>query len=476
MDIQTYDVVVVGAGSTGENVADRAVRGGLSVAIVEAELVGGECSYWACIPSKALLRPIHALAAALRVPGSREAASGELDVAAVLAHRDAMVSRFDDSGQVSWLEGAGITLVRGHGRLAGEKFVEVERPGGTTALTARHAVVLATGTRAAVPPIPGLRDARPWTSREATSATKAPRRLLVLGGGVVAVEMAQAWRALGCRQVTMVERGDRLLGRNEPFAGALVQEGLEDAGVQVVLRTSVRRIDRPDPGGPITATLSDGRIVKADEVLVGLGRQPATTDLGVDTVGLEPGGSVPVDDTMAVQGVAGGWLYAVGDVNGRALLTHQGKYQARALGDLIAVRAGGHPEDTAPWGRHVATADHAAVPQVVFTDPEVASVGLTESQARAAGHPVRTVEYALGKVSGAALHAEGYVGHAKLVVDSDREVLLGATFVGQDSAELVHAATVALVGEVPISRLWHAVPSFPTISEVWLRLLEEWGR
>ena len=476
MDIQTYDVVVIGAGPTGENVADRAVRGGLSVAIVEAELVGGECSYWACIPSKALLRPIQALAAARRVPGSREAASGELDVAATLAHRDAMVSRFQDSGQVSWLESAGIALVRGHGRLAGESFVEVEGPGGTTALTARHAVVLATGTRAAIPAIPGLREARPWTSREATSASKAPRRLLVLGGGVVAVEMAQAWRSLGCQQVTVVERGDRLLGRTEPFAGALVQEGLEDAGVQVLLRSSVRRIERPDPGGPVKATLTDGRIIVADEVLVGLGRQPATTDLGVDTVGLEPGSVVPVDDTMAVQGVAGRWLYAAGDVNGRALLTHQGKYQARALGDLIAARAGGLAEDTARWGQHVSSADHAAVAQVVFSDPQVASVGLTESQARAAGHPVRTVDYDMGKVSGAALHAEGYVGRAKLVVDSVREVLLGATFVGQDSAELVHAATVALVGEVPISRLWHAVPSFPTMSEVWLRLLEEWGR
>lgn len=473
---QTYDVVVIGAGPVGENVADRAVRGGLSVAIVEAELVGGECSYWACIPSKALLRPIHALAAARRVPGSREAASAPLDIAGVLAHRDTFTSGFDDAGQVAWLEGAGVTLVRGHGRLAGEKLIEVEGSDGDTTLRAQHAVVLATGTRAAVPPVPGLREAQPWTSREATTAAAAPRRLLVLGGGVVAVEMAQAWRALGAEQVTVVARGDRLLGRTEPFAGAMVQAGLEQAGVEVVLDTSVERVDRPVAGGPVTATLSDGRTVDTDEVLVALGRQPATTDLGLEVVGLEPGRSVPVDDTMAVQGVDGQWLYAAGDVNGRALLTHQGKYQARAVGDLIAARSAGRPEDTAPWGRHVATADLAAVPQVIFTDPEVAAVGLTEQQARAAGHPVRTVEYALGHVSGAALHANGYRGHAKLVVDPEREVLLGATFVGQDVAELVHAATIALVGEVPISRLWHAVPSFPTMSEVWLRLLEEWGR
>ena len=476
MSEQTFDVVVIGAGPVGENAADRAVRGGLTVAVVEAELVGGECSYWACIPSKALLRPVHALAAARRVPGSKQAASGDLDVAAVLAHRDSFTSGFNDAGQASWLEGAGITLVRGHGRLAGEKVVEVEQDGASTTLRATHAVVLATGTRAAIPPLPGLREAAPWTSREATSAAAAPERLLVLGGGVVAVEMTQAWKALGAREVTIVERGDRLLGRTEPFAGAMVQTGLEQAGVTVITGTSVERVDRPTAGGPVTATLQDGRTVVADEILVAVGREAQTGDLGLETVGLSGGSYVAVDDTMAVQGIDGTWLYAAGDVNGRVLLTHQGKYQARALGDLLAVRAAGGVEDTAAWGRHVATADHSAVPQVIFTDPEVTAVGLTERQARDAGLPVRCVEYNLGNVSGAALHAESYVGHAKLVVDTEREVLLGATFVGQDAAELLHGATIALVGEVPISRLWHAVPSFPTMSEVWLRLLEEWGR
>ena len=473
---QAYDVVVLGAGPVGENVADYARKGGVSVAVVERELVGGECSYWACIPSKALLRPVHALAAARRVPGAREAVTGGLDVAAVLAHRDSFVSGFDDSGQVAWLDSAGIALVRGHGRLVGERTVEVERDGATTTLTARHAVVLATGTSALVPDLPGLRAARPWTSREATTARAAPRRLLVMGGGVVAVEMAQAWSALGCEQVTVLARGERLLARNEPFVGELVRAGLVRAGVEVRTGVSVERVERPVDGGPVTATLSDGSTLEADELLVAAGRAPATTDLGLAAVGLEPGRSVPVDDMMQVQGVDGRWLYAAGDVNGRVLLTHQGKYQGRAVGSLIAARASGADGDTAAWGRHVATADTAAVPQVVFTDPEVAAVGLTEEQARATGAPVRCVEYELGNVSGAALHAKGYRGRAKLVVDSARGVVLGATFVGQDAAELVHAATVAVVGEVPLDRLWHAVPSFPTMSEVWLRLLEEYGR
>ena len=476
MDALTYDVVVIGAGPVGENVADHARQGGLSVAVVEAELVGGECSYWACIPSKALLRPVHALAAARRVPGAREAVTGGLDVAAVLARRDRFVSGFDDAGQASWLEGAGIALVRGRGRLAGERSVQVELDGATTTLHARHAVVIATGTTATVPPVPGLREARPWTSREATSAVAAPRRLLVMGGGVVAVEMAQAWSALGSQQVTVLERGPGLLARTEPFAGELVRAGLERAGVEVRTGVSVEAVARPVAGGPVTATLSDGTTVVADELLAAVGRSPATADLGVQTVGLEPGQPLQVDDTMLVQGVDGGWLYAAGDVNGRVLLTHQGKYQARAVGDLVAARATGAPQQTQAWGRHVSTADAGAVPQVVFTDPEVAAVGLTEAQAQAAGHQVRCVEVDLGGTAGAALHADGYEGRAKLVVDTERAVVLGATFVGQDVADMVHAATIAVVGEVPVDRLWHAVPSFPTMSEVWLRLLEAYGR
>ncbi|MBD2892134.1 Mercuric reductase [Actinomadura sp. RB99] len=464
-----FDVVVLGAGPTGENLAERAHAGGLSVAVVESELVGGECSYWACMPSKALLRPAAALADARRLPGAREAAGGRLDAAAVLARRDEFTSHWKDDGQVAWLEGAGLVLVRGHGRLDGEKRVVVRTPDGEQrVLTARHAVAVCTGTRAALPELPGLAEARPWTSREATASERVPPRLAVIGGGVVACEMATAWRALGSEVVQLV-RGARLLPRMEPFAGEAVAEGLRAAGVDLRFGTSVTAVHRD---GPVTLTLDGGEAVTVDEVLFATGRTPATTDLGVETVGLEAGRPIEVDSTGLAAGVPGEWLYAAGDVNGRALLTHQGKYQGRIFGAVIADRAAGRPLDTADWGRSVATADERAVPQVVFTDPEAASVGLTLEEATRQGHRVRAVDYDLGNVAGAALYADGYQGRARAVVDLDRETLLGVTFVGAGVAELLHSATIAVAGEVPISRLWHAVPSYPTISEIWLRLLE----
>lgn len=464
-----FDVVVVGAGPTGENLADRAHAGGLSVAVVESELVGGECSYWACMPSKALLRPAAALADARRLPGAREAAGGTLDAAAVLERRDEFTSHWKDDGQVDWLKGAGLVLVRGRGRLDGVKRVAVETPdGGRRVLTARHAVAVCTGTRAALPDLAGLADVRPWTSREATSAARVPARLAVVGGGVVACEMATAWRALGSEVVQLV-RGSRLLPRMEPFAGELVAQGLRAAGVDVRFGASVTGARR---GGPVTLTLDGGETVTADEVLFATGRTPATADLGLETVGLDAGRPIEVDDTGLAAGVPGEWLYAAGDVNGRALLTHQGKYQGRIFGAVIADRAAGRTLDTAEWGRSVATADERAVPQVVFTDPEATAVGLTLEQATRAGHRVRAVDYDLGRVAGASQYADGYQGRARAVVDLDREILLGVTFVGAGVAELLHSATIAVAGEVPLSRLWHAVPAYPTISEVWLRLLE----
>ncbi|MFG1697840.1 dihydrolipoyl dehydrogenase family protein [Nonomuraea sp. NPDC049309] len=463
-----FDVIVIGAGPAGENVVDRAVRGGLTAAIVEERLAGGECSYWACVPSKTLLRPVDLAAEVSRVPGMT---LGEIDVRKVLARRDEAVSGYDDGGQVRWIESVPAEFVRGRGRLDGPKRVRVTtEDGGERVLTARQAVVLATGSTAAVPPVPGLAEAKPWTSHEVTAATSIPERLVVLGGGVVACEMAQAMHGLGARQTTVLVRGSRLLGRMEPFAGELVAQSFAESGIDVRFTTTMERVERPEPGGKVTVHLSDGPPIEADELLVATGRHVATRGLGLDTVGLPDDVPVEVDDSMRATGVPDGWLYAVGDVNGRALLTHMGKYQARICGDVIAARARG---DELPAMRDLAYGYGS--PQVVFTDPQVCAVGRTEEQARADGFRVRAVEYDMGAVTGAYLLGDGYRGKAKAVVDEDRKVLLGVTFAGPGAAELLHAATIAVTAEVPLDRLWHAVPSFPTVSEIWLRLLETYG-
>ncbi|MET4921388.1 NAD(P)/FAD-dependent oxidoreductase [Streptomyces sp. PSRA5] len=466
-----YDVVVLGAGPVGENVADRVRAAGLSAAIVESELVGGECSYWACMPSKALLRPVIARAEARRVPGLSPSVQGPLDTRAVLAHRDEYTSHWKDDGQVAWLDSIGVILHRGQGRLDGKKRVTVtDAQGGVRVLTARHAVAVCTGTSAVVPDLPGLAGAKPWTSREATSSPSVPDRLVVVGGGVVGVEMATAYRGFGS-DVTLLVRGDGLLPRMEPFVSELVTESLTEAGASVRMGVSVASVERDGGSGPVTVTLDNGERIEADEILFATGRAPRTEDIGLDTVGLKAGSWLTVDDSCRVEG--SDWLYAVGDVNHRALLTHQGKYQARVAGAAIGARAQHVPLlETDRWGAHTATADHDAVPQVVFTDPEVASVGLTLKEAEAAGRRVRAVDYDIANVAGAGLYADGYRGRARMIVDLDTETLRGVTFVGPGVGELLHSATVAVAGEVPIDRLWHAVPSYPTISEVWLRLLE----
>jgi pyruvate/2-oxoglutarate dehydrogenase complex dihydrolipoamide dehydrogenase (E3) component len=330
--------------------------------------------------------------------------------------------------------------------------------------------VVSTGSDPTLPDIPGLADASPWTPREATSATAAPASLAIIGGGVVGCEMATAYASFGT-QVTIISRGALLSGQ-EPFAGEAVAESLRELGVGVLTGTSPESVTRE--GDRVSIVLSDGETVVAEQVLVAAGRTPRTSDLGLESIGFEPGSWLDVDDTLRVNGID--WLYATGDVNHRALLTHQGKYQARAAGDVIAARALGTAVDDAPWGVHVATADHQVVPQVTFTDPEVASVGLTAAAAEKAGYETRVVDYDLGWVAGASVQADGYSGTARMVVDERRKVILGVTFVGQDVSEMLHAATIAIAGEVPLDRLWHAVPAYPTMNEVWLRLLETYGR
>ncbi|WP_395106452.1 dihydrolipoyl dehydrogenase family protein [Actinomadura sp. SCN-SB] len=484
LDRSEWDVIVLGGGPAGENAAQYATQfSGLDAVIVEDELLGGECSYWACMPSKTLLRPVELLSNARDLPGVRELVGDRgLDVGAILEHRDRVVDHLDDSRQVGWAEGIGVGVVRGRGRLDGERAVVVTGPdGGERRLTARHAVVLGTGSHPRIPPVPGLREARPWTSRDVTNLHEVPQRVVVIGGGVVACEAATWLSGLGVSRVTLVHRGSRLLSRVEPFAGELIADGLRERGVDVRLETSAAFVRRPEVaepveghvhGGEVTADLSDGSAVVADEIVVATGRAPRTEDIGLETVGLKGGGPVEVDDHLTATGVEGRWLYAIGDVNGRSALTHMGKYQGRIAGSVIAARAMGSPLEDKPFTPHEDLADRGAVPQVIFTDPEIGAVGLTEAEARKQGLDVETAEFDMANLAGTFVMREHYKGRAKLVLDRSAGLVVGATFAGGGAAELTHSATMAVVGKIPIAALWHAVPSFPTVSEVWLRLLE----
>jgi pyruvate/2-oxoglutarate dehydrogenase complex dihydrolipoamide dehydrogenase (E3) component len=482
-DRSEWDVIVIGGAAAGENAAQYASQfSGLDAVIVDKELVGGECSYWACMPSKGLLRPVELLGAARDLPGVKEiVGDAELDVAAVLERRDTIVKHLDDSSQVDWALGAGIDIVRGTARLAGPRAVVVTAADGVErTITARHAVVLDTGSSASLLPVDGLAEARPWRSRDVTNVHEIPSSVVILGGGVVACEAATWLTGLGA-SVTIIERANRLLGKNEPFVSDIIASQFEAAGIIVHLGASIARVSRPEVndagtgqihGGLVTVTLQSGEAITADEIVVAAGRTPNSTDIGLETVGLTGGGFVSVDDHLEVEGVDGHWLYAIGDLCGRALLTHMGKYQARIVGEVIAARAAGRPLDTAPFNLHTDVADHDLVPQVTFTDPEIGSVGMTEAQARSAGLDVETAEYDMASLAGTYVLRDHYVGRAKLVVDKSADVVVGATFVGTGVAELTHSATMAVVGRLPIATLWHVVPSYPTVSEVWLRLLE----
>jgi len=450
-----FDVVVVGGGPAGEVAAGTLGQARLAVALVESHLIGGECSDYACMPSKGLLRPAEALAEARRIPGAAEAAAGDLDIEAVLRRRDEIVHGLDDSGQIQWLDDRNVAVFRGHGRLDGERRVRV----GDDLLLADRAVVVAVGTASVMPDIPGLAEARPWTNRDATTAGSVPERLLVIGGGVVGVELAQAWASLGS-QVTLIELFERILVREEPFASEEVDASLRSRGVDVRTSSEAVRVGRT--GGSVTVELADGGRVSGDELLVAIGRRPLTDDLGLETVGLEPGAPIEVDDGMRVAGSA--WLYAIGDVNGRALLTHMGKYQARIAAQNIV---GGDASVARP-------AQGALAPRVVFTDPQVAAVGHTLESAQKQGFAAVAIDHPTAGIAGSSFYGRNAPGTTRLVFDAGRDVLVGATFVGPEVAELLHAATIAIVAEVPAARLAHAVPAFPTRSEIWLRLLEKY--
>jgi pyruvate/2-oxoglutarate dehydrogenase complex dihydrolipoamide dehydrogenase (E3) component len=455
--MRSFDVVVIGAGPAGEVAAGRLADAGLSVTIVEDRLVGGECSFWACMPSKALLRPYEALAEALRIPGAAEAVTGSLDVQAVLDRRDEVIHDLDDSSQLPWLEDRGIALLRGAGVLTGERRLRV----GDEEIEADRAVIVSTGSLPSMPPIEGLSaidDA--WTNREATTAKAIPDRLVIMGGGVVGVEMSQAFQTLGS-QVTLIEGERRLLPREEEYACAEVTEALEGYGVDIRTGQRASRVEQRD--GTVVVTTEDGREAEGDTLLVALGRVPQTKGIGLELVGLPDDRPIHVNARMQVEDVP--WLYAIGDVNGRALFTHMGKYQARIAADCI-------------MGKDVVLshgADGALSPRVIFTEPQVAAVGHTSDTAERAGLEVEAVETETSGNAGGSFYGRDAPGTARLLIDRERRVVVGATITGAEVADMLHAATIAIVGELPLERLRHAVPCFPTRSEIWLTLLEKAG-
>jgi pyruvate/2-oxoglutarate dehydrogenase complex dihydrolipoamide dehydrogenase (E3) component len=453
---KTYDAIVLGAGPAGEVVAGRLADAGWKLAIVEKDLVGGECSYYACMPSKALLRPADVLAEARRIPGVPVGDDDQLDPAAILKRRDAAIHDEDDSGQLPWLEERGIDLFRGAGRFVGPGQVMV----GEDELTASRAVIVATGSGALMPPIDGLDTVRAWNNRDATTAKQVPASMIVLGGGPVGSELAQAWASLGTK-VTLVEGGPHLLGREEPFAGEEVAAALRGRfGVDVRVGDKVASV-RPGGAGVI-AELEEGGAVEGEEILVAVGRKPHTDGIGLETLGVEPDerGFLEVDDRMRVGGDPA--LYAIGDVNGRGLFTHVGKYQAWVVAENLL-------------GRDVeVVAEGLGSPRVTFTDPQVAAVGKTLAQAEEAGIDARAVEVPTDGSPGASFQGKGTGGKSRLVVDVAKETIVGATFTGFETADFLQAATIAIVAEVPRARLRHAVAPYPTRSEVWLKLLEKW--
>ncbi len=452
---RSYDAVVLGAGPAGEVCAGRLADAGWRVAIAERHLIGGECSYYACMPSKALLRPAAVLAEAIRIPGV-PTGHEKLEPQAILDRRDEVIHGLDDSVQLPWLEERDIDLFRGDARFGGERRVLV----GDEVLVAERAVVVATGSKAAMPPIDGLDGIEAWNNRDATTAKQVPESMIVLGGGPVGSELAQAWASLGCA-VTLVEGEGHLLSREEAFAGEEVAAALRESfGVDVRTGALVEKVEAGGAG--VVATLKDGSSAEAAEILVAVGRVPNTAELDLGAAGAEPDehGFLETDARLRVGGSE--WLYAIGDVNGRALFTHMGKYQAWVATENLL----GRPVE--------AVAEGIGSPRVTFTDPQVAAAGKTLDQAREAGIDARAIDVPTDGTPGVSFQGKDTGGTARIIVDQARGVIVGATFTGFETADFLQAATFAIVAETPLSKLRHAIAPYPSRSEIWLKLLEKY--
>ncbi|MFC6286129.1 dihydrolipoyl dehydrogenase family protein [Nocardioides sp. GCM10027113] len=439
----SVDVVVVGMGVGGEAVAGQLLDAGLSVVGIEDGLVGGECPYWGCIPSKMMVRAADAIAETRRVGDLAGSATVDPDWSPVARRiREEATDHWDDQVAVDRFTGAGGHFVRGRGRLAGPGRVEVDGPEGGVTVTATRGVVVATGTVPAVPPVDGLADTPYWTNRQAVEAETLPASMLVLGGGAIGLELAQAFHRFGV-DVTVLEAADRLLVAEEPEASELVTGVLRDEGITIETRAAASHVSHDDSG--FTVTLEDGRTFTGERLLVATGRRVDVSGLGLDTVDLEADRALDTDERMR----AGDGVWAVGDVTGRGAFTHVATYQAAvAVADIL--------------GRDGRTADYAAVPRVTFTDPEVGSVGLTEQQARDRGLDVRTGTAQVPSSARGWIHKAGNEGLVKLVVDGGSDLLVGATSAGPAGGEVLGALSVAVHGRVPVSHLRQMIYAYPT--------------
>lgn len=447
----THDVIILGAGSAGEVAAAALDDAGWSVLVAEPDHVGGECPFTACIPSKALLTPVHPRRLARETAG---VTVPDVEPSAVLALRDRVVEGGSDASHAEDLTSERVELSRAHGRIAGNRTVELLEERRT--VVARRAVMIATGAAPMMPDLPGIDDPRVGAAADLTTRQSVPEHLIVVGAGVVGCELAQAFCHLGSR-VTVIEQESCPVPTEEPTASTWIRRELERDGIEFLFDASAAGF-RDTPDG-VAVDLRDGSTVVGDHVLVAVGRVPRTADIGLESVGIAPE-SLATDEWLRVRG-AEDWLYAIGDVNGRAPYTHGANYQAAIAADhLLGRTAGGG-----------AVGDRVATPRVMFTIPNLAATGMTEAQAREEGIDVRVVERDLSTIAAPYARGHHHPGWAKLVMDAESGLLVGATFVADEAGEMIHAATVAIVGEVPLTRLRHAIAPFPTMSEVWTPLL-----